>query len=246
MKKRDLSKVDLAFKATPVSRRAANGQQKFQGWIQHNQSLSKDEFAEAFAKKMHVDTSESEYCLSALRELIEDQLCAGNKVDLGWMSLGLSMEGTVSGEDGKFSPENNRIVVSAKCSKDFNACASGIVPRNVMTSFSAKIDSTSQRDVPLSTKMFDRICRNGGVVLVAGMNIAIDVDNPDEGAWLEKYGKVVSSGIVEKSDAQVCDIRFRSLPSAGRYDLVISCRNGRPPTTVPKKVRHSVTVVDSY
>ena len=84
------------------------------------------------------------------------------------MSLGLSMEGTVSGEDGKFSPENNRIVVSAKCSKDFNACASGIVPRNVMTSFSAKIDSTSQRDVPLSTKMFDRICRNGGGVLVAG------------------------------------------------------------------------------
>lgn len=162
------------------------------------------------------------------------------------MSLGLSMEGTVSGEDGKFSPENNRIVVSAKCSKDFNACASGIVPRNVMTSFSAKIDSTSQRDVPLSTKMFDRICRNGGVVLVAGMNIAIDVDNPDEGAWLEKDGKVVSSGIVEKSDAQICDIRFRSLPSAGRYDLVISCRNGRPPTTVPKKVRHSVTVVDSY
>ena len=80
MKKRDLSKVDLAFKATPVSRRAANGQQKFQGWIQHNQSLSKDEFAEAFAKKMHVDTSESEYCLSALRELIEDQLCAGNRV----------------------------------------------------------------------------------------------------------------------------------------------------------------------
>lgn len=115
-----------------------------------------------------------------------------------------------------------------------------------MTSFSAKIDSTSQRDVPLSTKMFDRICRNGGVVLVAGMNIAIDVDNPDEGAWLEKDGKVVSSGIVEKSDAQICDIRFRSLPSAGRYDLVISCRNGRPPTTVPKKVRHSVTVVDSY
>lgn len=115
-----------------------------------------------------------------------------------------------------------------------------------MTSFSAKIDSTSQRDVPLSTKMFDRICRNGGVVLVAGMNIAIDVDNPDERAWLEKDGKVVSSGIVEKSDAQICDIRFRSLPSAGRYDLVISCRNGRPPTTVPKKVRHSVTVVDSY
>ena len=81
---------------------------------------------------------------------------------------------------------------------------------------------------------------------IAQGQLAVDLDNPDEGACLEKEGKVVARGIVEKSDAQICDIRFASLPPAGPCDLVISCRNGRPPTTVPKKVRHSVTVVDSY
>lgn len=241
----DLSKVDLEFKATPVSARAARGKIRYQGWIQHNLSLDRDEFAAAYAKKMGVDVSESTYCLSALRELVEGQLRAGNRVDLGWVSFGLKMEGTVDGEDGKFDSERNRISVSVKCGKSFNACAEGIVPRNVKTSFTACIDSTSQRGVKLSPKMFDRICRSGGVVTVAGMNIAIDVDNPDEGAWLEQDGKIAAVGRVEKSDAQICEIRFDTFPPPGKYDLVLACRNNRPPTTVVKKVRHAVTVVET-
>ena len=91
----DLSKVDLEFKATPVSARAAKGKMRYQGWIQHNLSLDRDEFVAAYAKKMGVDVSESAYCLSALRELVESQLRSGNRVDLGWVSFGLKMEGTV-------------------------------------------------------------------------------------------------------------------------------------------------------
>ena len=241
----DLSKVDLEFKATPVSARAVRGKMRFQGWIQHNLSLDRDEFAAAYAKKMGVDVSESTYCLSALRELVEGQLRAGNRVDLGWVSFGLKMEGTVDGEDGKFDSGRNRISVSVKCGKSFNACAEGIVPRNVKTSFAACIDSTSQRGVRLSPKMFDRICRSGGDVTVAGMNIAIDADNPDEGAWLEQDGKIVAVGKVGETDAQVCVIRFDAFPPPGKYDLVLACRNHRPPTTVVKKVRHAVTVVET-
>ena len=241
----DLSKVDLEFKATPVSARAARGVMRYQGWIQHNLSLDRDEFAAAYAKKMGVDVSESTYCLSALRELVESQLRAGNRVDLGWVSFGLRMEGTVDGEDGRFDAERNRISVSVKCGKSFNACAEGIVPRNVKTSFAAHIDSTSQRGVRLSPKMFDRICRSGGDVTVAGLNIAIDVNNPDEGAWLEQNGKVAAVGKVGESDAQVCVIRFDTFPPPGEYDLVLACRNHRPPTTVVKKVRHAVTVVET-
>ena len=241
----DLSKVDLEFKATPVSARAVRGKMRFQGWIQHNLSLDRDEFAAAYAKKMGVDVSESTYCLSALRELVEGQLRAGNRVDLGWVSFGLKMEGTVDGEDGKFDSGRNRISVSVKCGKSFNACAEGIVPRNMKTSFAACIDSTSQRGVRLSPKMFDRICRSGGDVTVAGMNIAIDADNPDEGAWLEQDGKIVAVGKVGETDAQVCVIRFDAFPPPGKYDLVLACRNHRPPTTVVKKVRHAVTVVET-
>ena len=40
----DLSKVDLEFKATPVSARAAKGKMRYQGWIQHNLSLDRAEF----------------------------------------------------------------------------------------------------------------------------------------------------------------------------------------------------------
>ena len=114
-------------------------------------------------------------------------------MDLGWVSFGLKMEGTVDGEDGKFDAERNRISVSVKCGKSFNACAEGIVPRNVKTSFAACIDSTSQRGVKLSPKMFDRICRSGGVVEVAGKSIAIDVDNPDEGCGWSRTGRLPRS-----------------------------------------------------
>ena len=241
----DLRNVDLKFKATPVSARAAKGKVRYQGWIRHNQSLDRDEFAAAYAKKMGVDVSESIYCLSALRELVESQLRSGNRVDLGWVSFGLKMEGTVDGEDGKFDSGRNRISVSVKCGKSFNACAEGIVPRNVKTSFVACIDSTSQRGVKLSPKMFDRICRSGSDVTVAGMNIAIDVNNPDEGAWLEQDGKIAAVGKVGETDAQICVIRFDAFPPPGKYDLVLACRNNRPPTTVVKKVRHAVTVVET-
>jgi len=65
-------------------------------------------------------------------------------------------------------------------------------------------------------------------VVVTGNGLKQDATQTDNGVWLENVdtGIKVASGGVSYSDASTIFVAFATLPSTGRYRLVVATRNG--------------------
>ena len=121
-----------------------------------------------------------------------------------------------------------------------NALKNKLIPVNSTAPEWGAVQSVM--DVPL--KKFDQIVI-GHPVSLAGVNMAIDPDQPDEGVWLENgKGTVVCRAEVSFSDAQVVDCCFHDPVKPGKYTLVLANRAGKKGSDY-KLCRHcrEVTVV---
>ena len=123
-----------------------------------------------------------------------------------------------------------------------NALKDKLIPVNSTTPEWGVVQSVM--DEPL--KKFDQIVI-GHQIDLAGINVEIDLDQPDEGVWLEdSKGNVVSCAEVSYSDAQVVDCCFHEPAAPGKYTLVLANR-ARKKGSDYKLCRHcrAVTVIAS-
>ncbi len=202
--------IKIHARTAKVEEAVARGRQMFQVDVEPNEVLDGRALAERFAKKIKVDVSEANYIIESLQEFVLEELQSGNQLsgtlpsrDANPTDVGLAIKGHV-----KTRPALR------------NALKGRLIPINVTTPEWGAIRSLM--DVPL--KKFDKIVI-GHLIHLAGINMAIDPDQPDEGIWLENgRGEVVSGARVGYSDAQVAECCFEQSVEPGKYTIVLANR----------------------
>ena len=201
-----------------VDETVSRGRQLFQVDAEPNEILEGRELAERFAQKIKVDTSEANYIIESIQEFVLDELQAGNRLDFDLVSFLPRLSGALPTRDA--NPTDSGLVVLGHVKGRpslRNALKGRLIPVNSLAPEWGVVYSV----MDFETKAFDRIVI-GHQIDIAGMNIAIDLDQTDEGVWLEdSKGGVVSRAEVSFSDAQVANCRFDDCVPPGKYTLVL-------------------------
>lgn len=204
-----------------VDETVSRGRQMFQVDAEPNEILEGRALAERFAQKLKVDTSEASYIIESLQEFVIEELQAGNRLDFELMSFLPRLSGTLPTRDA--NPTDVGLVVKGHVKERpalRNALKGRLIPINSTAPEWGAVQSVM--DEPL--KKFDQIVI-GHKIDLAGVNVQIDPDQPDEGVWLEDAkGNVVSRAEVSYSDAQVVDCYFHEPAAPGKYTLVLANR----------------------
>lgn len=238
-----LPTIKVHARVSKVDETVSRGRQMFQVDAEPNEVLGGRALAERFAQKINVDTSEANYIIDSLQEFIIEELQAGNRLDFELMSFLPRLSGTLPARDA--NPTDAGLVVKGHVKERpalRDALKGRLIPVNSIVPDWGAVQSVM--DVPL--KKFDQIVI-GHQIDIAGVNVEIDVNMPDEGVWLEdSKGNVISRAEVSYSDAQVVDCRFHEPAVPGKYTLVLANR-ARKKGSDYKLCRHcrAVTVIDS-
>ena len=213
--------IKIHARTAKVDEAVARGRQMFQVDVEPNEVLDGRALAERFAKKIKVDVSEANYIIESLQEFVLEELQSGNRLDFELVSFLPQLSGALPSRDANPTDVGLAIKGHVKTRPALrNALKGRLIPINVTTPEWGAIRSLM--DVPL--KKFDKIVI-GHLIHLAGINMAIDPDQPDEGIWLENgRGEVVSRARVGYSDAQVAECCFEQSVELGKYTIVLANR----------------------
>lgn len=207
-----------------VDESVSRGRQMFQVDAEPNEVLEGRALAERFARKIKSDAPEANYFIESLQEFVLEELQKGNRLDFELVSFLPRLSGPLPARDA--NPADAGLVMQghAKARSALrNALKNKLTPVNSASPEWGVVKALM--DVPL--KKFDQIVI-GHDVHLSGINVMIDLSQPDEGVWLEdSKGKVVSRAEVDYSDAQAVNCRFNGTVAPGKYTLVLANRAGK-------------------
>lgn len=211
---------------------------KYRPILQCGKTVMSEEFVSVFSKAIKETEPGASFILGTLRDTIVGLLRSGRPVNLGWISFTPRLKGALGKKDASGDPERLEVVVTP--SRVFRHCLKEMAIINV-----------NQIPGPLLYEFQEDGCEKpntihnpGKRIVVNGNNIAIDKSHTDEGVWLENAnGDILEKGIVIRSDAATCHVKFDKLPKKkGACVFVLSCRNGRGTDFEPKRATRRVTV----
>ena len=207
-----------------VDETVSRGRQMFQVDAEPNEVLEGRSLAERFARKIDADTSEANYIIESLQEFVLEELQNGNRLDFELVSFLPRLSGPLPTRDANPMDAGLVMLGHAKARPTLrNALKEKLIPVNSTSPEWGVVQSVM--DEPL--KKFDQIVI-GHKIDLAGVNVMIDLSQPDEGVWLENSkGVVVSRAEVSYSDAQVVDCWFHEMVAPGKYTLVLANRTGK-------------------
>lgn len=209
--------IKIHARTSKVDETVARGRQMFQVDAEPNEVLEGRALTERFAKKIKVDVSEANYIIESLQEFVLEELQSGNRLDFELVSFLPQLSGTLPSRDA--NPTDAGLAIKGHV-KARPALRNALKGRLITTPEWGAIRSLM--DVPL--KLFDKIVI-GHLIHLAGFNMAIDPDQPDEGIWLENgRGEVVSRAQVGYSDAQIAECCFGQSVEPGKYTIVLANR----------------------
>jgi len=205
--------------------------------------ITEAEFLSRLATKAGQDVVQARYWLDTFRDVLYAYLADNKAVDLnflyGKLYVGGSLNSVTEQPNRVSNPVKPRIYAKGELA---SAIASLDVVNDTLT-VPALINEVMQDDA--SDK--NRIEAANKRVVITGNCLKQDSTQTDNGVWLEnaETGIVVATGTVSYSDASTIYVTFSTLPTTGRYKLVVTSRNGlNAETYALAKVTRLVYVVN--
>jgi len=186
-------------------------------------SFDMDALTEAVAAASGADVEYIRYLESLRRKEIMKALRAGKKVFLDGVALTASVRGRFDTVDGDFDAERNAVVVTGYTYGALQNGLSGIVPQNVVTGGRPTLSRILE-----AGQAEDEVLVTGQNVTVTGRDLGPSAEASGEGVSLvdAKTGEIKATAALVSSNLAEVVCSFATLPSAGRYQLVVSTRAG--------------------
>jgi len=219
---------------------AITGKVVYRANVQTNGTIDKDTLAERLAVRTKQDVSLWKYFLDALNEELMDQILAGYRINLGQLSTGFAVKGSFQSADERWDAEKHQLIATIRTLDPLKSALGAVQPENITLGLTCTVYSV----MDAVTKTLNEITGTD-LVLLQGLNLGIDTENPDEFVALldPETEAVKATATIVRSDAQTIDCRFETPPAAGTYTLVVSCRNGARASLKPAVARiKNVTV----
>ena len=225
-----MKKTKILFSTMGVQERFDDDKRKCSCRITHNAVLEAAEIAADMAEEMRIDEVDAKYYLGMVATYITRALASGKKLNLGPFSLSLAMRGCVYGANGRFEKGRNALAVNISPGREMKRALEALEPVNALEDSA----SASARQ-PRITSAIDSATREEGAVsagarlLVAGENLQVDPDAPDETVFLEDDERgILAKGVVTKSSSITLDCIFEASPDVPekRCWLAIYTRGG--------------------
>ena len=219
----------INYSLTPVSEEFTGGVKVFRATVLTNGTIGSDEIAAEIATRTKQSKGLVTYFLNSLNEVLEKKMVAGYRVNLDQLATGLAVKGSFKSEDDRWDSERHTLVATIKALDPLKSALAAVTPENIVVSLTCSVKSL----MDFVTKELNAIT-GSNEVHIQGLNLGIDVDNPDESVTLvDDDGKVVATATVIESDQQTINCRFATPPAPGVYTLVVSARNGNRVTLAP-------------
>lgn len=229
---------ELLFKSARSSFPKQDGSPVWLAILQLAGSKSQNELFAEVARQTHVEIADVAYIVSKVLAVIVRFLKEGYPVLLDWLAIVPAMTGGLDTIDDGFSRGRNAIVVRAHSRAPLRDCLSEFSARNVIAKLSAAILSVTD-----NVSMQECVITVANKILVAGDNLLINRENPDEGVFLAKRsGEIVATADILANDASSIDLSFPELPPDGEYTLIVKARSGASTDYAPAVARRNVTV----
>jgi len=182
-----------------------------------------DDLSKALADTFPGGAATVKYYEELRQAAIQAALRDGKAVRIGGVNLVPVVQGGFSSIDGEFDPSHNQLLVTAFTSGDLKKCLKGIVPENVEAAANPMLSHIKEESAEE-----EELLVSGSDVSITGRKLKVDVTAADEGVALEdvKTGEVKAQAAVELSNYDTLVCSFASLPSAGRYLMVVKTRSG--------------------
>ena len=205
--------------------------------------ISETDFLARLAQKAGQDPVQARYWLDSFRDVLFGYLADNKAVDLNFLYGKLYVGGSLNSVTDQPTKEANPIRPRIFAKGALAAAIAMLDVANDTQTIQALINEVMQDDA--SDR--NRIEAANKRIVITGNGLKLDPDREDNGVWLENLttGTKIATGEVSYSDESTIFVKFTTLPSTGRYKLVVATRNGEDPETYAlAKLTRKVFVVN--
>jgi len=185
--------------------------------------VSETEFLRRIAVKSGQDVVQARFWLDTFRDVLYSALAANQAVDLNFMYAKLYVGGSLNSITEQPTKEANPIKPRIYAKGELADAIASIEVVNDTETVPAVLNEVMQDDA--SDR--NRIEAANKRVVINGSYLKQDPNATDNGVWLENIetGIKVSAATVTYSDASTIYCTFATLPTTGKYRLVVATRN---------------------
>lgn len=207
--------------------------------VVHNDVWSKEDIAREVARYSGLLPVQAMAFMDALGEAACAGIAAGNKLNFGPFSIGISMKGVLKDANSKFDPAKNGLGLFFKPARELTAALANLEPENATPLDRPWLDEVGCQGVAEANCI-----RIGSRVVMNGKNLRVDAGRADEGAWLEgASGERLAKGeVVDTTSARLVCV-FREPLACGTYRLSVCTRDGGAENGATSAVSRRVRVV---
>lgn len=218
----DKIKVKAVLTKLPVGERSV-----YRFVASNPQYITEEEFLQLLATEMGQPQTQGRYWLDSFRELLFRLLSENADIDLGFMLAKLYIGGSVDSIGEQPTKERNPVRGRVFFKGELADRLKALEIENDTVTVAAILYEILQDGLDDQNCIESETAR----VVINGSNIKIDAAQEDNGVWLENIssGVKVAEATVSYSDASTCYVTFPTLPTTGKYRLVLATRNGENP-----------------
>ena len=235
--------MERSKKTLAVTVRNRKSARKFQADIKVSGRLGIDEIAEQWAESSSLRPVMAKTMICSLEEFILQALADGKQLDFGLVSFYPRLSGGLASRDSDPAADGLFVRGAVKARRALcNGLRDKIDAVNAASSIRPRIFSVYDMDA----QRFDRIAA-GHKMSVAGRDIPINPEDPDEGIWIERrtkrgYERIMKATLL-LSDATKSEFTFDFDLPPRKYLIAIQTRCGRGKDCKTAICRHEVSVV---
>jgi len=185
--------------------------------------IDEAEFLSRLALKAGQDTVQARYWLDTFRDVFYAYLAENKAVDLNFLYGKLHVGGYLASLTAQPTRESNPVRPRIFAKGELADAIAAIEVINDTLTVAALINEVMQDDA--SDR--NRIEAANKRIVITGNALKQDATQTDNGVWLENIdtGIKVANGSVTYSDASTIFATFATLPTTGKYRLVVATRN---------------------
>jgi len=187
-------------------------------------NISFEQLCQLTSVKTGLPLSTVKYVLETCNQKLIDLLAANSRVHTGLYVASLGISGSVNSIGEQPNKVDNPVHAVLTPEGDIVDILKAIQVINTALTVAAIINEVQESGCAELNKL---TAANTNVV-VNGSCIKVDGTKTDEGVWIadKDTGVVVKNATIVSSDSARTVVKFASLPTNGRYRLVIATRNG--------------------
>ena len=191
--------------------------------------IDEAEFLSRLATKAGQDTVQARYWLDTFRDVFYAYLAENKAIDLNFLYGKLYVGGSLNSITDQPTKEANPVKPRIFAKGELASAIAALDVVNDTLTVSALINEVMQDDASDRNRIEAAQKR----VVITGNGLKQDATQTDNGVWLENVdtGIKVADGTVSYSDGSTIFVSFATLPTTGKYKLVVATRNGEDAAT---------------